>query len=232
MEFFSDYIDVISDNWKLIFGGLLTTIELLIFSSVIGFFIAIPLGIARSNSNGIKRTIAFTYSSFFRGTPLLVQIFIFYYGLSQFELIQKSFLWPILGDSFNCGLLVLTLSLSAYTAENIRAGIAAVSHGEIEAAQAYGLSRFQCYRHIIIPRALRVVTPVLGNDVIAQMKATALVSTITVIDLTGVARRLSARSYTTDALVVAAFIYAVMALCIAATVRFIENRQNRFYKQK
>lgn len=222
MPLLTDYFDILTENGAAIWDGLIVTLQLLLGSCVIGFFLSIPLGIARATASGWLRTVVFGYSSLFRGTPLLVQIFIFYYGLSQFEFVQESFLWPVLGDSFYCGLVVLTLSLSAYTAENIRAGIMAVPHGEIEAAYAYGLTTFQRYRYIVIPRALRIVTPVLGNDVIAQMKSTALVSAITVIDLTGVVRRLSARSYTTDALVIAAIIYALVALLIAGLVRAVE----------
>lgn len=223
MEFLTDFFAVLSEHGHAIGDGFVVTLELLIASSVLGFLLAVPLSIARTSPLGGVRHAAFLYSSLFRGTPLLVQIFIFYYGLSQFDFIQNSLLWLVLGDSFNCGLLVLTLSFSAYTAENIRAGIKAVPHGEIEAAQAYGLTLFQRYRYIVIPRALRIVTPVLGNDVIAQMKSTALVSTITVIDLTGVVRRLSSHSYTTDALIVAAVIYALTALLISVLVRLVEN---------
>jgi His/Glu/Gln/Arg/opine family amino acid ABC transporter permease subunit len=222
MPFLTDYLDVLIENNEAIWDGLMVTLQLLLGSCAIGFLLSIPLGIARATATGWLRSAVFVYSSLFRGTPLLVQIFIFYYGLSQFEFIQDSFLWPVLGDSFYCGLVVLTLSLSAYTAENIRAGIMAVPPGEIEAARAYGLTTLQRYRYIVIPQALRIVTPVLGNDIISQMKSTALVSTITVIDLTGVVRRLSARTYTTDALVIAAVIYALMALLISILVRRVE----------
>jgi polar amino acid transport system permease protein len=226
MPFYSDYLDVLAENGDAIWDGLVVTLQLLLGSCAIGFLISIPLGIARATASGWLRNAVFAYSSLFRGTPLLVQIFIFYYGLSQFDFVQESFLWPLLGDSFYCGLVVLTLSLSAYTAENVRAGIMAVPPGEVEAARAYGLTTFQLYRYIIVPQALRIITPVLGNDVISQMKSTALVSTITVIDLTGVARRLSARTYTTDALVIAAIIYALIALLIASLMSRVE-RYNR-----
>lgn len=227
MEYLNDYISVFTNNGEAIWDGLIVTLQLLIASCVVGVMLAIPLGIARASATGLLHKVVLLYSSLIRGTPLLVQIFIFYYGLSQFEAIRDSLAWVVLGDSFYCGLLVLTISMSAYTAENIRAGILAVSPGEIEAANAFGLTRFQLYRYIIIPRALRVATPVLGNDFISQMKSTALVSTITVIDLTGVVRRLAARSYTTDALVIAAVIYALIALLIALVVGGVEryNRQ-------
>lgn len=226
ISMFQDLLDVISTHGDAIADGFIVTLKLLVGSCVAGFMLAVPLSVARTSENNYIRLAALAYSSIFRGTPLLVQIFIFYYGLGQFEAVRESFLWAALGDSFYCGLIVLTLNLAAYTAENIRAGILAVAHGEVEAAIAYGLSRFQRYRCIILPQALRVATPVLGNDVIAQMKATALVSTITVIDLTGVVRRLSARSYTTDALLVAALIYALTALLISLMVHWLERRHS------
>ena len=223
MSLFEDFLAIFSMHGQALLNGFIVTLKLLVGSCLVGFMLALPLSIARSSKIPFIRYLALAYSSLFRGTPLLVQIFIFYYGLGQFELIRESFLWVLLGDSFYCGLIVLTLNLAAYSAENIRAGILAVTRGEVEAAVAYGLSRYQRYRYIILPQALRIATPVLGNDVIAQMKATALVSTITVIDLTGVARQLTARSYTTDALLVAALIYALTALTISLLVRWLEN---------
>lgn len=174
---------------------------------------------------------ASAYSAIFRGTPLLVQIFIFYYGLSQFEWVRNSPAWLVLNDSFYCGVTVLALNLTAYMAEDIRAGILAVPAGEKEAATAYGLTTFERYRYIILPRALSIATPVLGNEMIAQLKATALVSTITVLDLTGVARRLSAVSYTTDALIIAGAIYAMITLIISLAVRLAEHHNNRYLRR-
>lgn len=231
MSLFNDYITLLLESGPEILDGLIVTLKLLAGSCLVGFLLSVPLAIARvSDNRGISR-FARTYSAIFRGTPLLVQIFIFYYGLSQFEVVRNSPAWLLLNDSFYCGLVVLALNLTAYMAEDVRAGIMAVPAGEKEAAVAYGLSKFQRYRYIIIPRALSIVTPVLGNEVIAQLKATALVSTITVLDMTGVVRRLSARSYTTDALIIAGAIYALITLIISLVVRFAEHRNTRHLRR-
>ncbi len=231
MSLFNDYITLLLESGPEILDGLIVTLKLLAGSCLVGFLLSVPLAVARvSDNRGISR-FARTYSAIFRGTPLLVQIFIFYYGLSQFEVVRNSPAWLLLNDSFYCGLTVLALNLTAYMAEDVRAGIMAVPAGEKEAAVAYGLSKFQRYRYIIIPRALSIVTPMLGNEVIAQLKATALVSTITVLDMTGVVRRLSARSYTTDALIIAGAIYALITLIISLVVRFAEHRNTRHLRR-
>lgn len=231
MSVFTDYAALLLESGPDILDGLVVTLKLLLGSCLVGFVLSVPLAIARvSGHRGIRR-FASSYSAIFRGTPLLVQIFIFYYGLSQFEAVRNSPAWLVLNDSFYCGLVVLALNLTAYMAEDIRAGIMAVPHGEKEAALAYGLSNFQRYRYIIIPRALGIATPMLGNEVIAQLKATALVSTITVLDMTGVVRRLSATSYTTDALIVAGAIYAFITLIISLAVRFAEHHNTRHLRR-
>lgn len=231
MSLFNDYITLLLESGPEILDGLIVTLKLLAGSCLVGFLLSVPLAIARVSDNRAISRFARTYSAIFRGTPLLVQIFIFYYGLSQFEVVRNSLAWSLLNDSFYCGLVVLALNLTAYMAEDVRAGIMAVPAGEKEAAVAYGLSKFQRYRYIIIPRALSIVTPMLGNEVIAQLKATALVSTITVLDMTGVVRRLSARSYTTDALIIAGAIYALITLIISLVVRFAEHRNTRHLRR-
>lgn len=224
---FNDYLTLLLESGPTLLDGLWVTLKLLVGSCVVGFVLSVPLAVARlSTRTGIRRA-ADVYSGIFRGTPLLVQIFIFYYGLSQFEAVRDSPAWWLLEDSFYCGWLVLSLNLTAYMAEDIRAGIMAVPQGEKEAGLAYGLSRFQLYRYIVIPRALTIATPVLGNEIIAQLKATALVSTITVLDLTGVVRRLSATSYTTDALILAGVMYALITLLISWLVRWVERRNTQ-----
>ena len=231
MSLLNDYLTLLAEKWPDILDGLWLTLALLLGSSVAGFLLSVPLAVARvSTHRGLAR-FASAYSAIFRGTPLLVQIFIFYYGLSQFEWVRNSPAWLVLNDSFYCGVSVLALNLTAYMAEDIRAGIMAVPAGEKEAATAYGLTTLECYRYIILPRALSIATPVLGNELIAQLKATALVSTITVLDLTGVARRLSAVSYTTDALIIAGAIYAMITLVISLAVRLAEHHNNRYLRR-
>ncbi|AOW11494.1 amino acid ABC transporter permease [Hydrogenophaga crassostreae] len=231
MSLFNDYLALLVESGPAILEGLLITVKLLVGSCLVGFALSVPLAIARLSTHAGIRWCADVYSAVFRGTPLLVQIFIFYYGLSQFEAVRASPAWLVLNDSFYCGLVVLSLNLTAYMAEDIRAGIMAVPNGEKEAALAYGLNKWQLYRYILIPRALTIATPALGNEIIAQLKSTALVSTITVLDLTGVVRRLSATSYTTDALILAGVIYALITLSISWVIRWIERRNAHHFSR-
>jgi putative lysine/arginine/ornithine/histidine/octopine transport system permease protein len=219
-----DWLELPADSVLEVWEGLVITLQLLCGSVLLAFALALPLALAATSGKAWPVRLARGYSAAFRGTPLLVQLFILYYGVSQFEAVRQSPAWWLLEDAFYCGLLALSLNLAAYMAEDLRAGILAVPVGEREAALAMGMSPFQCYRWIVLPAAWRIATPALGNEVIAQLKATALVSTITVLDLTGVARRLSNASYTTDALVIAGVVYAAITLVVVLAVRRIERR--------
>ena len=138
------------------------------------------------------------YSLFFRGTPLLVQIFLIYFGLGQFGLIRHSFLWPFLREAYVCALITFTLNTAAYSGEILRGGIRAVPRGEIEAARACGMSSFTTYRLVILPRAFSIILPAYSNEVIILLKGTSLASTITLLELMGqaqlAARRPTSRS--------------------------------------
>lgn len=221
MGFFSDY------GTKLALATLVS-VELLVVSSFFGFIIAIPLAIGRTSKNKIVHSICTAYSSIFRGTPLLVQLFVIYYGLGQFEALRSSFLWTFFSNAYFCAALALTLNVGAYMCEHVRAGILSIPEGEKEAALAFGSGKISLLIGIVIPRALRVATPILTNEIIVQLKSTALASTITILDLTGYARRLSAQSYTLDPLIYAGAIYACLTLMITTVSRVLERRGNRY----
>jgi len=204
--------------------GLLVTLQLLLGSVLLGAALAVPLALAVTHGSRRQAALARGYIATFRGTPLLVQLYTLYYGLSQFEWLRQSPAWWLLEDAFCCGLLALGLNLAAYVAEDLRAGIQAVPPGQVEAGRALGLSRWQCLRWVVLPAAWRIATPALGNELIAQVKATALVSAITVLDLTGVARRQANAAYTLDALLAAGAVYALMALLCALAVRVVATR--------
>jgi polar amino acid transport system permease protein len=231
MNQIQSYLDIINTDGAQLFHALLITLELLVLSSAVGFILALPLAVGRTSRNRVIYGLSSTYSAAFRGTPLLVQLFIFYYGLAQFQVLRGTFLWDFLGNSFLCAVIVLTLNVTAYMAEHVRAGILNVPLGEREAALSVGLSQFRIYAFVIIPRALRVATPALGNEVIAQLKSTALASTITVLDMTGYVRRLSAQSYTTDPLILAAVIYAIVTFLIGLSTRYAERRGGVYLKR-
>ena len=227
MSFLSDLWDLVAENQIAFQRGIWLTVQLLLLSAAIAFLLAVPLALMRvSQGRGLSR-FAYLYMYLFRGTPVLTQLFLIYYGLSQFDAVRQSALWPILRDPWSCALIALSLNMAAYVAEVLRGGIEGVPAGEKEAGLAAGLSAFQLYRLVILPRAFRIALPALSNEMVVQMKSTALVSTITLLDLTGVARRIEARTYSTDALFVAGIIYVILTYAIGRGFRLAEWRLNR-----
>lgn len=222
---FTDILVLLQDNRAELWEGLVVTLQLWATSGVAGLVLALGLALGATQGGPVVRRLVRFYGAAFRGTPLLVQMFLLYYGLSQFEWVRASVAWVVLEDAFYCGLMALTLNIAAYMAEDIRAGILAIPAGQTEAARAFGMPSGTLLRRIVLPQALRIAAPALGNEVVSLLKATALVSTITVFDLTGVARRLSNESYTTDALVLAGVVYGALTLLISAGVHFLERRR-------
>jgi His/Glu/Gln/Arg/opine family amino acid ABC transporter permease subunit len=210
------------DEFATLLGGAWMTVQLLTISAVIGLTLSVPIALARVSPYAPLRWAATTWSGFFRGTPLLVQLFLCYYGLPQF--LHGTFLWPLIRDAYPCALLAFTLNMSAYVSEVVRGGILAVPRGEREAAEALGFGPVLLYRLVILPRALRIMLPALSNEVVLMLKATSLASTVTVLDLTGAGRRLFDKSYSTEPLFVAGAIYIVLAFVIARLFRLVETR--------
>jgi His/Glu/Gln/Arg/opine family amino acid ABC transporter permease subunit len=157
--------------------------------------LALPLAALRTARSPALWVPAYCYITFFRGTPLLVQIFLIYYGSGQFDWIKETPAWLILRDAGSCAVLAFSLNTAAYTAEILRGAVEAVPRGEIEAAMALGMSRFLVFRLIALPRAFRIALPAYGNEVILVIKSSSLASTITLLDITGVARTLVAHTY-------------------------------------
>jgi His/Glu/Gln/Arg/opine family amino acid ABC transporter permease subunit len=211
-----------STLWRL-FDGLVVTLELLAVSSACGFAIAALVAAGRLSGRRLFAWPALAYASVLRGTPLLVQIYLVYYGLAQFAAVRHSALWPVLRHAWPCALIAFSANMGAYSSEVMRAAILAVPAGEREAAAALGLSRWQVLRAVTLPRAFRIGLPALVNEVLIQLKATSLASTVTVLDLTGVARRLAAASFTTTPLVEAGLIYAALALAIGGAAHALER---------
>ncbi len=224
----TDYSDLVTDNWQGYADGLWITVQLMVISTVAGFLLAIPLSLARVSSNPLFAWPAFAYSAAFRGTPLLVQIFLFYYGLPQFDAVRNSIFWPFLRDAVPCALVVLSFNLAAYFAEVLRGGIMAVPEGEKEAARSLGMTPALTYRRIIMPRAIGIMLPSLSNEVVQQLKGTALVSTITVLDMTGVARRLAAKSYTSEPLILAGILYIILTYLVSRLFKVFERHLNAY----
>lgn len=216
---------VIAESVPKLLAGASLTIELVVIALAIGIVIAMPVALARVSGRLWLNGPAFAYVFFFRGTPLLVQIFLVYYGLSQFETIREGPLWPILREPYWCAIIAFTLNTAAYTAEIIRGGIQGVPHGEIEAARAVGMSRLLVLRRIILPCAFRLALPAYGNEIIFLLKASALASTITLLDLTGVARTIIARTYMPiELFAMAGAIYLVLTFLITRAIKALEYR--------
>jgi polar amino acid transport system permease protein len=221
-------IELLTQYGDRFWDGTLITLKLVFLSSIAGIIIALPMALARSSKKRAFSVPAYLYIYFFRGTPLLIQLFIIYYGLGQFEAVSNSFLWPVLGDAQWCGLIGLTLNTSAYTAEILRGGIRAIPRGEVEAGRALGMNWWLLQRCIILPRAIRIAWPAYGNEVILLLKGSALVSTIAVWDLMGETRSVFSRTYDIDVFLVAGVIYFLITFLFTRAFYRVERRINRY----
>lgn len=220
-----------AERWEMIlrwapmlWDGTLLTLQLVGIAVVVGLFFAIPLGLARASRHWYIRALPYSYIFFFRGTPLLLQLFLVYYGLSQFEVVRDSVLWPYLREPYWCALITMTLHTAAYIAEILRGAIQAVPPGEVEAARALGMSRRQALQHIILPRAIRIGLPAYGNEVILMLKASAVVYTVTLLDIMGVVRTLNARTYQYEMFfLIAGLIYLIITLVFTQLFKLVER---------
>lgn len=211
--------------------GLQLTLELLFISAACGLALAIVLLLMRISGAWFLVAPAFAYTFFFRGTPLLVQLFIIYYGLPQFEFIRTGFLWPFLREPFWCVVLGLSLNTGAYISEILRGGVLGVDNGLHEAGKALGLSPPQRFVHVTMPIAIRLSLPAYTNDFISLLKATALASTVTLSDVTGVARTIVAKTFAPyEIFIAAAIIYLGLTWIFQKGFFALERRMSRYVK--
>ncbi|UYF98847.1 ABC transporter permease [Halomonas sp. GD1P12] len=205
--------------------GLVTTTQLVFLSLVVGLVLAVPLAILRSSKRKWISLPIYAYTYVFRGTPLLIQLYIIYYGVVFFDGIQESVLWPIFREAFYPALIAFTLNTAAYTTEIFRGAIKATAKGELEAARAYGMSESLMMRRIVIPSAFRRALPAYGNEVIFMLHASAIASVVTLMDLTGAARYVYSRFYTPfEPFLFVALIYLCLTFAILFFFRFLEKR--------
>jgi arginine/ornithine transport system permease protein len=217
--------DVVLENLHLYVQGLVLTVQLVFLALVIGLVLAIPLAFLRLSRNPLLWTPVWAYIYFFRGTPLLVQLFMIYYGAGQFEWIRASWMWPFLREAYFCALLAFTLNTAAYTAEILRGAILGTPHGEIEAARACGMSPALIRRRIVLPSAFRRALPAYGNEVIFMLHGSAIASVVALVDLTGAARIVNSRYYTPyEAFLTAAVFYMALTFLIVGLFRLLERR--------
>lgn len=213
-------------NWYLIvevlpllLDGAVLTAKLTASALFLGMFIALPLALARASTSPALACSVLCYTFVFRGTPLLVQLFLIYYGVSQIEWIRSSAAWAILREPYWCALIAFSLNNAAYTTEILRGGIRAVPAGQIEAAKALGMSYTLRTRRIVLPVAFRLSLPAYLNEVVLMLKASSLASTITLMELTGSARKIVAQTFSPyEVFISAALIYlgitfVVVQLC-------------------
>ncbi|MBL1267908.1 MULTISPECIES: ABC transporter permease [Halomonadaceae] len=213
--------DTLGYYWE----GLVTTTQLVFLSLVAGLILAVPLAIMRSSKHKWISLPVYLYTYVFRGTPLLIQLYIIYYGVVFVDGIQESFLWPVLREAFYPALIAFTLNTAAYTTEIFRGAIKSTAQGEIEAARAYGMSQNLMMRRIILPSAFRRALPAYGNEVIFMLHASAIASVVTLMDLTGAARFVYARYYAPfEAFLFVAAIYLCLTFAILFFFRYLEKK--------
>ena len=205
--------------------GVPLTLQLAFTSVLLGLILAVPLALARLSRLRPLAWVARAYVFVFRSTPLLVQIFLIYYGLGQFPELRHSALWPILREPYWCAIIALTMNTSAYGSEIIRGGVQSVPMGQIEAARACGMSELLLLRRIILPLAVRQALPAYGNEIILMVKATALASVITLMEVTGLAAKLISESYRAiEVFIVAGAIYLAINYVITRMIHMLEHR--------
>ena len=205
-------------------GGVWLTLLLVVMSLAFGFAVATGVALARLSRSLVLAGLAYGYVFVFRGTPLLVQFFLIYYGVAP-ELLQGTALWPIFREPFWCAILALTLNSGAYASEIIRGGLLSVPHGQIEAARASGMSGGQVFRRIAFPVAIRQALPGYGNEIILMVKASSLASVITLMEITGIANRLISRTFApVEIFIVAGAIYLGINYVATELVRYTEWR--------
>ena len=201
------------------------TLKLLSLSLFFGIFIGLLFAILRLNKNPIINKFAYAYSYVFRGTPLLVQIFIIYYGLGQIEYFRSTFLWVVFKEPYWCAIIAFALNTGAYTSEILRSAFQTIKPGIIEAGKSLGISNKIIFYKIQIPVAIRQSLPAYGNEIILMMKGTSLVSTVTLMDITGVAKHIVSTTYKPlEIFILAGCIYLFMTFLIHNLIKYLEKK--------
>jgi len=212
--------------------GIWVTIQLLSISLFFGMLLAIPIGLVQVTGPKPLAMIARGFCTLIRGTPLLIQLWLLYYGLGSifpaFPEIRQSFLWPILREAFPYAIFAFTLSVAAYEGEVMRGAFQSVPRGELEAARSMGMSRFKILRRIWLPRALQNVFPTLAGEFVLTLKSTPLAATITIYEVFGVGTIVRQETYRVyEPLLVVAGIYIMLTICIVLIMRYLEQRVPR-----
>ncbi len=222
-------MDLILQAVPVLLAGLITTLTITVLSVAIGFNLGLALALMRLSPVHAVSGFARGYSAVFRGTPLIVQLFLFYYGLGQFTFVQhNSVLWWVISEGSRCAVLALALNTAAYTSEILRGGLQSVPVGLVEAAAACGMSRALRFRRIEFPLAIRQALPAYGNELVLMVKGSSLASTITVLDITGYAKRLMSQTYAIfEIFAIAGVLYLAINLILIGAIRMLERHLMR-----
>ena len=220
-------LELMTNSFPKLLNATLITLKLLSLSLIFGLFIGLLFAILRLKKNIFLNTFAYGYSYIFRGTPLLVQIFIIYFGLGQIEYLRSTFLWTILKEPYWCAIIAFSLNTGAYTSEILRSAFQTIKPGFIEAGKSLGISNKVIFYKIQIPIAIRQSLPAYGNEMILMLKGTSLASTVTLLDLTGVAKHIISTTFRpVEVFIVAGSIYLIMTFVIHNFIKYLERRYN------
>ena len=217
--------ELMMNSFPKLLNAAVVTLKLLSVSLIVGLFIGLLFAILRLNKNIFISKFAYGYSYVFRGTPLLVQMFIIYFGLGQIESLRSSFLWVILKEPYWCAIIAFALNTGAYTSEILRSAFQTIKPGIIEAGKSLGISNKIIFYKVQIPIAIRQSLPAYGNEIILMLKGTSLASTVTLMDLTGVAKYIISTTFKPiEVFIVAGGIYLFMTFIIHNLIKFLEKK--------
>ena len=220
-------LDLMINSFPQLLSATLVTLKLLSLSLIFGLILGLFFAILRLNKNIFLNGFSYFYSYIFRGTPLLVQIFIIYFGLGQIEFLRSSVLWIILKEPYWCAIIAFALNTGAYTSEILRSAFQTIKKGYIEAGKSLGISNKIIFYKIQIPIAIRQSLPAYGNEIILMLKGTSLASTVTLMDLTGVAKYIISTTFKPiEVFIVAGSIYLFMTFLVHNFIKFLERRYN------
>ena len=218
-------LDLMIDSLPKLLNATLTTLKLLSLSLVFGLIIGLIFAIMRLSKSKFVSNFSYSFSYVFRGTPLLVQIFIIYFGLGQIEYLRSTILWNILKEPYWCAIIAFSLNTGAYTSEILRSAFQTIKPGLIEAGKSLGISRKIIFYKIQIPIAIKQSLPAYGNEIILMLKGTSLASTVTIMDLTGVAKYIISTTFKpVEVFIVAGSIYLFLTFLIHNFIKFTERK--------
>ena len=218
-------LDLMITSFPKLLNATLITLKLLSLSLFFGLFIGLVFAIFRLSNNIILNKFAYGYSYVFRGTPLLVQIFIIYFGLGQIEYLRSTILWTVLKEPYWCAIIAFSLNTGAYTSEILRSAFQTIKPGFIEAGKSLGIPNKIIFYKIQIPIAIKQSLPAYGNEIILMLKGTSLASTVTLMDLTGVAKYIISTTFKPiEVFIVAGGIYLFLTFLIHNLIKYLEKR--------